>query len=97
MRQKPILSYIVDFYCAPLQLAIEIDGVTHDAKTDKDVERQRKLEKIGVSFLRFSEGEVRNNLESVLREIEMWIKEKQPPPYQNTAPPLVRGITTTYD
>ena len=24
-------------------------------------------------------------------------EEKQPPPYQNTAPPLVRGITTTYD
>ncbi|MEK7170193.1 MAG: DUF559 domain-containing protein, partial [Patescibacteria group bacterium] len=79
MRQKPILSFIVDFYCAPLQLAIEIDGVTHDAKTDKDVKRQRAMEQIGVAFLRFSEGEVRNHLGSVLREIAELIRRKTTP------------------
>lgn len=91
MRQKPMLSYIVDFYCAPLRLAIEIDGVTHDAKIGKDATRQHVLEQLGVAFLRFSEGEVRNNLESVLREIEMWIRNKeQPSPNKNSVLPLVR-------
>ena len=28
-RQKPLGEYIVDFYCAELMLAIEIDGDTH--------------------------------------------------------------------
>ncbi|MCY3723847.1 MAG: DUF559 domain-containing protein [Candidatus Poribacteria bacterium] len=28
-RQKPLDMYIVDFYCAELMLAIEIDGHTH--------------------------------------------------------------------
>lgn len=78
-RQKPILSYMVDFYCVPLQLAVEIDGVTHDAKIEKDAERQQRMEQLGVAFLRFSEGEVRNNMDSVLREIEMWIKERTTP------------------
>ena len=26
MRQKPIMNYIVDFYCSKLKLIIEIDG-----------------------------------------------------------------------
>ena len=28
-KQKPLLDYIVDFYCQELALAIEIDGDTH--------------------------------------------------------------------
>ncbi len=92
-RQKPILSHIVDFYCSPLHLAIEIDGVTHDSKTEKDERRQQELEQRGITFLRFSEGEVRSNLDSVLREIKEWIKkETTPTPIRIGAPPLLRGI-----
>ena len=91
MRQKPILFYIVDFYCAPLKLAVEADGVTHDAKMEKDMKRQCALEKLGIAFLRFSEGEGRNNLDGVLLKIATWIKERQPPSYQNMTPPLLRG------
>jgi very-short-patch-repair endonuclease len=29
-RQKPILNYILDFFCSELKLAIEVDGLTHD-------------------------------------------------------------------
>jgi len=32
-RQRPIDAYIVDFYCKPLMLAIEIDGSSHDSET----------------------------------------------------------------
>ena len=28
-RQKPLLSYIVDFYCAKAKLIIELDGSQH--------------------------------------------------------------------
>ena len=31
-RQRPIGNYIVDFYCKDLQLAIEVDGITHEEK-----------------------------------------------------------------
>ena len=33
-RQRPIGNYIVDFFCKDLQLAIEVDGITH---LDKNV------------------------------------------------------------
>jgi very-short-patch-repair endonuclease len=53
MRQKPVGNYIVDFYCSRLRLAIEIDGESHGEKSKEDQIRQRKLESLGLSLLRF--------------------------------------------
>ena len=54
-RQKPLGRYIVDFYCKPLKLVIEIDVSYHfeEEKKIKDNLRQQILEKMGVSFLLF--------------------------------------------
>jgi len=73
-RQKPIGNYIADFFCPKLNLVIEIDGQSHDFKSDLDAERQRDLEKLGLHVLRFSEGEVRNKMNDVLFTIEQWIR-----------------------
>ncbi len=74
-RPKPILSYIVDFYCSELKLAIEIDGVSHDSeeKWKKDINRQKKLENLRITFLRFSDSDVKRNIDSVVFVIESWI------------------------
>lgn len=76
-RQKPLLNYIVDFYCKPLNLVIEVDGVSHDneVSVEKDLVRQRKLEELGLSFLRFDDLDVKKNIVSVLRTIEGHIDE----------------------
>ncbi len=75
-RQRPIDNYIVDFYCKDLQLAIEIDGISHDIEDVivNDLERQKRLEKLGVRFLRFDDREVRKDMRNVLRTIEGWIE-----------------------
>ena len=54
-RQRPIGSYIVDFYCKDLLLALEIDGITHQDERVmyKDKVRQLELEAMGVIFIRF--------------------------------------------
>ncbi|HPI21340.1 MAG TPA: DUF559 domain-containing protein [Candidatus Kapabacteria bacterium] len=72
-RQKPIDNYIVDFYCNELKLAIEIDGITHNFKMEKDKKRQLKIESFGINFLRFTEQEIRNNIDGVISVIENWI------------------------
>ena len=74
-RQKPLKRYIVDFYCKPLNLVIEVDGGYHEEEVQKikDSERQQVLEKMGLNFLRFTEKEVRKNIDSVLRVIESYI------------------------
>jgi very-short-patch-repair endonuclease len=74
-RQKPLNRYIVDFYCKPLNLVIEIDGSYHYEQEQMimDKERQHVLEEMGLSFLRFSELQVRKDMDWVLREIENYI------------------------
>ena len=73
-RQVPIDQYIVDFYCHELMLAIEIDGFSHNYKYVAEGERQRKLEDLGIHFLRFQEKDVRSNLEGMVLAIREWIK-----------------------
>lgn len=65
-------DYIVDFFCKELMLAIEIDGMSHDEKIKSDIKRQKELEKLGVSFLRFKDKDIKNNMEGVLLKIEEW-------------------------
>ena len=58
-----------------LQLALEVDGITHEEEKaiSEDKERQNELEKSGVSFLRFDALLVVNKVEAAIREIERWI------------------------
>ena len=74
-RQRPIGNYIVDFFCKDIQLAIEVDGITHlDEKIIvKDFIRQEDIESYGVSFLRFDALLVVNKVEAAVREIIDWI------------------------
>jgi very-short-patch-repair endonuclease len=74
-RQVPIDEYIVDFYCHELRLAIEVDGSSHDNKQEYDLLRQRKLERLGVRFLRFDDRDFKRSMNDVLRAITTVIAE----------------------
>jgi very-short-patch-repair endonuclease len=76
-RQRPIDRYIVDFFCKQLNLAIEIDGRSHDFKSKEDAERQTQLEKMGVRFIRLWDYEVKHDMSLVLERIRGWILEEQ--------------------
>ena len=69
-RQVPMLNYIVDFYCHEIGLAIEIDGSSHDHSFIYDAKRQSELETYSVTFLRFSNNEIKKNMFSVLLAIQ---------------------------
>lgn len=74
-RQIPMLNYIVDFYCHEIGLAIEIDGSSHDYKYEYDAKRQGALEKEGVTFIRFTNDEIKHHMFSVLLALEEKVKE----------------------
>jgi very-short-patch-repair endonuclease len=84
-RQKPLNRYIVDFYCKPLNLVIEIDGSYHNQPLQriKDEHRQKILESMGLNFLRFTEMQVRRNIDLVLKSIQNYILT-----YEQTHPEL---------
>ena len=64
-RQRPIGNFIVDFFSQEIGLIIEIDGSSHFSKGDYDEYRDAKLKGFGYTILRFSEGEVLNNLDEI--------------------------------
>ena len=78
-RQVPMLNYIVDFYCHELQLAIEVDGDSHDFEESVryDTIRQGKLEQFNVHVLRFDDLDVKNDMAWVIGEIGRWIENRK--------------------
>ena len=70
-RQRPIGNYIVDFYCPPAKLVVELDGGQHSNGPQKEQDRVRDafLESIGMKVARFSDVDVMHNLEGVLHGI----------------------------
>ena len=74
-RQVPILDYIVDFYCQELKLAIEVDGHIHDFRYVEDKVRQEQIEQWGITFIRFSNEDIKTNMFSVVLSLESKIAE----------------------
>ena len=72
-RQKPLLDYIVDFYCPQAKLVIEVDGAQHmdEVNAINDLLRDGRLSSIGLKVLRFNNVQVLRETEAVLATIEM--------------------------
>ena len=68
-RQRPIDSFIVDFFCPRVRLIIEIDGNSHIQKSIEDRYRQDRLEELGYKLLRLSEEEVLRDIDGVRMKI----------------------------
>ncbi len=75
-RQKPIDSFIVDFFCNKLKLAVELDGYTHTFEeiAKKDTLKQERLNELGITVLRFCDEDVIKNIEGVLGVIRKFIR-----------------------
>jgi very-short-patch-repair endonuclease len=71
-RQKPLLDFIVDFYCPKAKLVVELDGAQHfeAIHIDKDRIRDEGLTSLGLTVLRFTNRQVLLEIEAVLAEIE---------------------------
>ena len=78
-RQYSVGSHIIDFYCPALKLAVEVDGDVHlgYVRSVKDGLRQKKLELMGIKFLRFANNEIYGDMANVLEGIEKEIKKME--------------------
>lgn len=70
-RQKPILNFIVDFYCPAANLVIECDGGQHytEDRLEADQVRDQSLSELGFVVLRFSNRQILTETEAVLEQI----------------------------
>ena len=69
--QKPLLNFIVDFYCPAANLVIECDGGQHftDEGLEADRVRDEILVELGLVVLRFSNRQVLTEIDDVIELI----------------------------
>jgi very-short-patch-repair endonuclease len=68
-RQHPIGPCFADFACESRSIVVELDGEYHDQVQHKDMRRQRALERLGWKVIRFTNEDVLDDVEAVLRSI----------------------------
>ncbi len=71
LRQYGVDQYVIDFYCPRLKLAIELDGDSHfiPGADKRDLSRQRHIESYCIHFLRYTNIDICDNIESVYDDI----------------------------
>jgi len=74
-RQHPLSNYIADFYCHKIKLVIELDGSIHllEEVAKKDKERQAVIESLGLTVIRFTNGDIKFRIETCIEAIKNYI------------------------
>ncbi|HUY69351.1 MAG TPA: DUF559 domain-containing protein [Alphaproteobacteria bacterium] len=68
-RQVALHPFIADFACLEARLLVELDGDSHDARQEYDRKRDSDLQQREFSVLRFSNEDVKKNVEGVVEMI----------------------------
>lgn len=81
-RQYSIGSYIVDFYCHQLKLVVELDGWVHGEERvkQKDIIRQRWIEKQGYTVKRYTNEQIKYDIDGVLQDTINTLRAQRTPP-----------------
>jgi very-short-patch-repair endonuclease len=76
-RQKHLLNYIVDFYCAALKLVIEIDGTSHLDKQEYDANRDKDLGKLGLKVVHYNDMNVLHNFHLIESDFKKQLEARK--------------------
>jgi very-short-patch-repair endonuclease len=80
-RQYSVAQFIIDFYSPEIKLAIELDGDSHfqEGSREYDRERQQFIESAKITFLRFTNNDIYNNISAVCEVIRDKIQSLRQP------------------
>ena len=78
-RQYGIGPYIVDFYCAAVNLVVELDGDSHyfDGAKEYDEARESYMKELGIKTVRILNTEVFDNLDGVVEMIGTEVENRE--------------------
>ena len=105
-RQHPIYRFIIDFYCAKAKLLIEVDGESHLEKDQIEYDKARTeyLEDLGYKVIRFTNNDVRYNINAVVDEIIRTVENRieeigkmKDTPHPNPLPKEERELENTHE
>ena len=65
-RQHPVGVYVADFYAAEAKMIVEVDGVAHDFRVERDAVRDEWLRGRGFVVVRVAAVDVLKDVEAVV-------------------------------
>ncbi len=68
-KQHAAGPYVLDFYCDRARLCVEVDGSSHDFTVDRDIARDRYLERWEIMTVRVQATDVLSNLQGVVDHV----------------------------
>jgi very-short-patch-repair endonuclease len=70
-RQFGAASFVLDFYCPEIKLAVEIDGHSHgeSRETGKDARREEALSALGIRVVRYDNEQVMKDIDGVMQDL----------------------------
>ncbi|MDX2127414.1 MAG: endonuclease domain-containing protein [Chloroherpetonaceae bacterium] len=76
-RQYSVERFVIDFYAPEVRLAIELDGGVHftDEAQARDKAREDVISQYEISFLRFTNSDIKLNLQAVLEAVRIKVEE----------------------
>jgi very-short-patch-repair endonuclease len=82
-RQHPLFHdllgretfYVPDFYCHEIKLAVEVDGGIHKKRYQYDQVRDGVINALGITVVRFTNEEVKNNMPNVLAVLRRTVED----------------------
>ena len=75
-HQSPLGPYKPDILCFSEKLVIEVDGDTHATTEKRDANRTRFIKRAGYRVLRFTNADVKSNLDGVIAQISLSLRER---------------------
>ncbi len=75
-RKARVGGAVADFLCPAARLAIEVDGPVAEDQVAAEFARERYFERFGLRVLRFTEGQVLEDLEWVLGAIRVSAEQR---------------------
>jgi very-short-patch-repair endonuclease len=77
-RQHPAGRYILDFYCAAVRLAIEVDGIAHDGAVaaHRDEKRTANLRELHVATMRIPAKALLEDVPAAVSRIVVVCRER---------------------
>ena len=81
-KQHIIGEFIADFICLPVRLIIEVDGGYHAERTQQedDAIRQRWLEEMGYTVIRFSNEAILVDIKTAIDTIMKYLRDPKSSP-----------------
>jgi very-short-patch-repair endonuclease len=80
-RQFAVGSYVIDFYCFEVRLAVELDGSVHaqPSQLKKDRAKDDYLRKLGIRVLRLPNGHVMKDPEGFVKKVRECALDRRDP------------------